>query len=54
MARRDDMTKVSFRISIEEKNILMKYAEENDLTISQVIRRSVKKFLENQNHDNEE
>lgn len=47
MARREDMTKVSFRLSLEEKEKLMQFAEENDLTISQVIRRSVKKFLEN-------
>ena len=30
MARRDDMTKVSFRVSIDEKNKLTKFAEEND------------------------
>ena len=48
MARRDDMTKVSFRVSIDEKNKLTKFAEENDLTISQIIRRSVKMFLDSQ------
>lgn len=53
MARRDDMTKVSFRISVDEKNELMKFAEENDLTISQIIRRSVKMFLDSQKADEE-
>lgn len=48
---KDDMTKVSFRISIEEKEWLMKFAEENDLTISQIIRRAVKQFLENSKED---
>ena len=41
------MTKISFRISIDEKEMLMKFAENNDLTISQIIRRAVKQFLEN-------
>lgn len=54
MARRDDMTKVSFRVSIDEKNKLIKFAEENDLTISQIIRRSVKMFLDSQEAKDEE
>lgn len=53
MARREDMTKVSFRISVDEKNELMKFAEDNDLTISQIIRRSVKMFLEDQKNNEE-
>lgn len=43
---KDDMTKISFRISIDEKEELLKFAEINDLTISQIIRRAVKQFLE--------
>ena len=54
MERRDDMTKVSFRVSIDEKNKLTKFAEENDLTISQIIRRSVKMFLDSQEAKDEE
>lgn len=54
MVRRDDMTKVSFRVSIDEKNKLTKFAEENDLTISQIIRRSVKMFLDSQEAKDEE
>ena len=44
---KDDMTKISFRISIGEKEALMEFADENDLTVSQIIRRAVKQFLEN-------
>ena len=40
------MTKISFRISIDEKEELLKFAEINDLTISQISRRAVKQFLE--------
>ena len=40
------MTKISFRINTEEKEALMNFAEENDLTVSQIIRRAVKLFLE--------
>lgn len=43
---KDDMTKISFRINTEEKEALMKFAKENDLTVSQIIRRAVKLFLE--------
>lgn len=39
------MTKISFRISNEEKEQLIEFAAENDLTISQVIRRAVKLYL---------
>ena len=36
------------------KNKLTKFAEENDLTISQIIRRSVKMFLDSQEAKDEE
>ena len=42
----DEMTKISFRISTDEKETLMQYAEENDLTVSQIIRRAVKLYLQ--------
>ena len=54
MARRDDMTKVSFRVSIDEKNKLTKFSENNDLTISQINLRSVKMFLDIQDAKDEE
>lgn len=39
--------KITVNFSEEEKEKLKKYAEENDLTVSQVIRRACKEFLEN-------
>lgn len=38
--------KITVNFSEEEKEKLKKYAEENDLTVSQVIRRACKEFLE--------
>ena len=37
---------VSVRLSDEEKKRLEEYAKENDLTLSQVIRKALKNFLE--------
>lgn len=37
--------KITVNFSEEEKEKLKKYAEENDLTVSQVIRRACKEFL---------
>jgi len=39
------MTIISLRISKEDKNKLMEYAKQNDLTISQVIRRAIRLFF---------
>lgn len=41
------MTKMSVRIQQEEKDALIEYANDNDLTMSQVIRRAIKEFLAN-------
>ena len=43
----EDMTKISVRISKEEKEILIEYGNDNDLTMSQIIRRAIKEFLAN-------
>lgn len=43
----DKMSKMSIRISQEDKELLAQYAQENDLTMSQVIRRMIKEFLTN-------
>ncbi len=43
-----DNTNITVRLSVEEKNALLKYAEEQDLTMSQVVRRALKEFLEKQ------
>lgn len=41
----EEVTKLSLRIGLEEKEAIAKYAEENDLSMSQVIRRAIKQFL---------
>lgn len=40
------MKNISFRISDEEREKLETYARENDLSLSQVIRKAIKGFLE--------
>ena len=39
------MTIISVRLTDEDKAALMKYAKENDLTLSQIIRRAIRLFL---------
>ena len=42
------MTTISIRISEEEKEALQKYARDNDLSVSQVVRRAIRVFIEEQ------
>ena len=46
-AMTDEMGKMSIRIDLEDKEALAKYAKQNDLTMSQLIRRMIKEFLKN-------
>lgn len=39
------MAMLSIRIEDNDKNALQKYANENDLSVSQVIRKAIKEFL---------
>ena len=39
------MATISIRIEDNEKEILQKYAKDNDLSVSQVIRKAIKEFL---------
>ena len=39
------MTSITIRIEEIEKEALQKFAKENDLSISQVVRRAIKDFL---------
>ena len=39
------MTSISIRIDESEKEAIQKCAKDNDLTVSQVIRRAIKEFL---------
>lgn len=43
----NEMGKMSIRIDAEDKIALAAYAKANDLTMSQVIRRIIKDFLNN-------
>lgn len=40
------MATISIRIEDNEKEILQKYAKDNDLSVSQVIRKAIKEFLQ--------
>ena len=40
------MKNVSFRISDEEREKIEAYADVNDLSVSQVIRKAIKEFLD--------
>lgn len=44
MARRDDAKVISVRLTEEERNWMAQYAEQEDLSISQIIRKSLKYF----------
>ena len=40
------MTSITIRITEEEKEKLSKYSADNDITMSQIIRKLIKQFLE--------
>lgn len=42
------MDKITIRIDEIEKELLQEYAEESDMTVSQIIRRLIKDFLDDQ------
>lgn len=44
-------TTITFRLSDEEKVELENYADENDLSVSQVIRKAIKEFMDRQDKD---
>ena len=52
MADKEIMTKTSFRLSEDEKKALEEYANEHDLSVSQVIRRACREYLRVQNDRN--
>jgi len=52
VADKEVMTKTSFRLSEEEKKALEEYANEHDLSVSQVIRRACREYLRVQNDKN--
>ena len=40
------MATISIRLDEKEKELLTKYAKENDLSVSQVVRKAIREFLE--------
>ena len=47
MNRGEFMKTISVRISEEEKQLLENYCDENDFSMSQIIRKLIKEFLAN-------
>ena len=45
------MTTISVRLEDSEKDLLKKYADENDLSMSQVIRKAIKEFIAQDNQE---
>jgi len=48
------MTQITIRLSSQKKKVLAKYALDNDLTVSQIVRSLIRKYLkeiENENID---
>lgn len=43
------MTQITIRVEDVEKEALQTYAKENDLSVSQVIRKAIKEFMNKQN-----
>jgi predicted transcriptional regulator len=43
---------ISIRIEETEKEALQEFAKENDLSVSQVVRRAIKEFIANQTENN--
>lgn len=48
----EEMTKTSFRLSVAEKQALDAYAANNDLSVSQVIRRAIRQYLSLDSNEN--
>lgn len=48
MAKTNKLFQVAARITEEEKDALVAYCDENDLSMSQVIRKAIKEFISRQ------
>lgn len=46
------MTQITIRLSSQEKKALAKYALDNDLTVSQIVRSLIRKYLKEIEHEN--
>lgn len=47
----EEMTTMSLRLSKDEKEAVAQYAQENDLSMSQVIRKAIKDLLYNKEEE---
>jgi predicted transcriptional regulator len=45
------MTTISVRLEDSEKELLKEYADKNDLSMSQVIRKAIKEFIAQDNQE---
>ena len=48
---KDKLIQIASRIDEEEKQAIVKYCDENDITVSQLIRKAIKEYLENHKND---
>lgn len=46
------MTQITIRLLSQEKKVLAKYALDNDLTVSQIVRSLIRKYLKEIEHEN--
>lgn len=46
------MTQITIRLSSQEKKVLANYALDNDLTVSQIVRSLIRKYLKEIEHEN--
>lgn len=44
------MVSISVKMEESEKEILQKYAKENDLSVSQVVRKALREFIQKENN----
>lgn len=47
-----DNCSISLRLDPETKDMLTQYAKEQDLTLSQVVRRAIREYMKNEGEDN--
>lgn len=51
MADNKNYSTLSVRVSAQEKEALMQYCEQNDLSMSQVLRKAIKQIITGQDMD---
>ena len=46
------MTSITFRLEDDEKSLLQYYADQNDVSVSWIVRRAIKEFIANKAKEN--